>query len=446
MCARLAPPRRAGSDTAGSRSAGRSRGRRRLPWACTRPPAWMRGCWPRSCRTAPAPSSPLSALQRVREALVDGDAGERLVAQSEPLQVGGNALVDGRQRPWGRVIHGDRVPAQAKTWAMPCPMRPAPTTATFSGAAPITGGRAGRSDQGPRGRPGRREGAGGGRGRAAARALHDCQAPADAAWPWRAERMSRRPPSDIAGLRVGDRHEHRGGGVGAVLDRARLVRRKVARVHALEGDLALGGDDRDFALEHQVHLLDRRRVFEGAAAGQEVREAHPEVARLADLEALEAQAEALVVLGSLVRRGLVVACDLHHPSLPVARRNSPVGSTMATMRTMQPSPFSQRHGNAAMVTRLPLTLSMSAPQTFSKPTMPLPRIRRWQGSQSGKSSWMGWPLSCSYSLTTPGRSGPGPCMPMAVASGWFRACWSTPTPLAPFSRRYSTALGTRPGE
>ena len=59
---------------------------------------------------------------------------------------------------------------------------------------------------------------------------------------------------------------------------------------------------------------------------------------------------------------------------------------MATQRTMEPSPFSQRNGKAAKVTRLPVTLSISSPQTFSKPTMPLPRMGRWQGSQSGKSS------------------------------------------------------------
>ncbi len=42
---------------------------------------------------------------------------------------------------------------------------------------------------------------------------------------------------------------------------------------------------------------------------------------------------------------------------------------MATSRTMQPSPFFQRQGKAAKVTRLPVTLSMSPPM-FSKPQMP----------------------------------------------------------------------------
>ena len=55
-------------------------------------------------------------------------------------------------------------------------------------------------------------------------------------------------------------------------------------------------------------------------------------------------------------------------------------STIATIRTIDPSPFVHRQGKAAMVTRFPVTLSMSPP-TFSKPTIPLPRRIWWQGSQ-----------------------------------------------------------------
>ena len=58
---------------------------------------------------------------------------------------------------------------------------------------------------------------------------------------------------------------------------------------------------------------------------------------------------------------------------------------MATKRTMQPSPFFQRQGKAANVTRLPVTLSMSPPM-FSKPQMPADKMALWQGSHHGKSS------------------------------------------------------------
>ena len=51
-------------------------------------------------------------------------------------------------------------------------------------------------------------------------------------------------------------------------------------------------------------------------------------------------------------------------------RNSPLGSSMATRRIMQPSPRVQRQGKKEKVQRFPVTLSMSPP-TFSIPKMPL---------------------------------------------------------------------------
>src|SRR4030088_1803268 len=92
----------------------------------------------------------------------------------------------------------------------------------------------------------------------------------------------------------------------------------------------------------------------------------------------------------MVKRRLIGLCigvarDVHDQlSRPVSIRYSPLGSTIATSLTMQPSPRVQRHGNAANVTRLPVTLSMSPP-TFSKPQMPADRIALWQGSHSRKS-------------------------------------------------------------
>src|SRR5205085_4385635 len=96
---------------------------------------------------------------------------------------------------------------------------------------------------------------------------------------------------------------------------------------------------------------------------------------------------------------------LGHPQAsPVSSRYSPLGSTIATSRTMQPSPLVQRQGNAAKVTRLPVTLSISPP-TFSKPTIPLPSRWRWQGSQSGKSSAQSRPpVYSAYSSRIPSIS------------------------------------------
>lgn len=105
---------------------------------------------------------------------------------------------------------------------------------------------------------------------------------------------------------------------------------------------------------------------------------------------------------------------------------------------MQPSPFSHRHGNAANVTRLPVTSSIWPP-TFSKPTMPLPSRARWQGSHSGKSSCASRPVYALYSSQTPLISGPFGCGPIAVPSGWSSAWQSMPKPLTPRSRSHSPA-------
>ena len=97
-------------------------------------------------------------------------------------------------------------------------------------------------------------------------------------------------------------------------------------------------------------------------------EPDPEALGVGRVEALQAQCAHVEVLGRLVglRVPRRVTCISPLSGLdPVVA----LGSRIATSRTMQPSPFSQRQGNAAKVTRLPVTSSIWPP-TFSKPTMP----------------------------------------------------------------------------
>src|SRR5882762_6371216 len=94
----------------------------------------------------------------------------------------------------------------------------------------------------------------------------------------------------------------------------------------------------------------------------------------AGAETLQPQRRDAMVKGRLIRLRVPVARDVHRqPSCPVSMRYAPLGSIMATSLTMQPSPRVQRHGKAANVTRVPVTLSMSPP-TFSNPQMPADRI------------------------------------------------------------------------
>jgi hypothetical protein len=75
--------------------------------------------------------------------------------------------------------------------------------------------------------------------------------------------------------------------------------------------------------------------------------------------------------GHLIRLRVLQAYDLHQLVSPDSIWYFPDGSSIATRRTMQPSPFSHRHGKAANVQRLPVTASI-CPPTFSNPTMPFP--------------------------------------------------------------------------
>src|SRR5262249_30723443 len=196
---------------------------------------------------------------------------------------------------------------------------------------------------------------------------------------------------------------------------------------------------------HHVDLLGRRGVRAGAAAGQEMRQADEELFGAAGVGAEQAQRRIIAMVWRLVGLGLGEPLDQHQNFSPRSMRYSPLGSTMATRRMMQPSPRSQFHGKNAKVQRLPVTLSMSPP-TFSMPRMPFLNRMRCTGSQSGKSCFQSRPPDhFLYSSARCGCSGPLRCGPIAVASGWSLAWVSWPTTLTFFSTNHSPADGTKPG-
>src|ERR1700722_2513370 len=154
-----------------------------------------------------------------------------------------------------------------------------------------------------------------------------------------------------------------------------------------------------------------------------MRDSHPGEFGCAHIEALQAQGAHVEMLRRVVAARFGEAGDLHlrapYSERPVSILNLPLGSMMATNRTIQPSPFFQRQGKAANVTRLPVTLSMSPPM-FSKPQMPADRIALWHGSHSGKSSITRRPVNWKYSSLILGNNpwgAPGPCGPIAVPRG-----------------------------
>src|SRR4029079_19194430 len=139
--------------------------------------------------------------------------------------------------------------------------------------------------------------------------------------------------------------------------------------------LLAADDDRQLACQDVVDLLRRRGVRPRATARQEVRNAEDQGLRTAHLGAENAERLVVAMVRRLVRLRLGKLADDHQNFSPLSIRNFWLGSTIATSRTIQPSPRSQFHGKNANVQRRPVTLS-SSPPTFSMPRMPaLNRMR-----------------------------------------------------------------------
>jgi hypothetical protein len=86
------------------------------------------------------------------------------------------------------------------------------------------------------------------------------------------------------------------------------------------------------------------------------------------------------------------------------------------MRKARPPSSVQRHGKAAKVQRLPVTLSRSPPM-FSIPGIPFPVSVLCAGSQNGKSAVASLPVCSRYSSSRCGWDGPGPWLTNLVPSG-----------------------------
>src|SRR5205814_6573142 len=130
--------------------------------------------------------------------------------------------------------------------------------------------------------------------------------------------------------------------------------------------------------EHKIDLLGRRGIRAGAAARQEIREPDRELLRPARIQPEQTQRVIVAVIGRLVALRLRKSLVQHQNFSPRSMRYSPLGSTMATRRMMQPSPRSQFQGKNAKVQRRPVTASRSPP-TFSIPRMPLVNSFRCTG-------------------------------------------------------------------
>src|SRR5918997_6249239 len=100
-----------------------------------------------------------------------------------------------------------------------------------------------------------------------------------------------------------------------------------------------------------------------------MRDAENESLRPAHLSAEHTKRLVVAMVGRVVRLRLGKLPHDHQNASPFSIRNCWLGSTMATSRTIQPSPRSQFHGKNANVQRRPVTLSNSPP-TFSMPRMP----------------------------------------------------------------------------
>src|SRR5579859_1747233 len=129
--------------------------------------------------------------------------------------------------------------------------------------------------------------------------------------------------------RRGQRHgEQDGRGlVARVAELPRLARREADRVPGAEDFRALRGCDRDRAGEHDVMLLQRRGDEVGAAARQQVRDAEPQLVRLAGLMALQPEAAHAAMIGrGQVAGGRREARDLH--SVSTTRSRAPASTDL----------------------------------------------------------------------------------------------------------------------
>src|SRR5215813_12692993 len=144
--------------------------------------------------------------------------------------------------------------------------------------------------------------------------------------------------------RVSDRNHDRAHFIAAVDDFARFVRLDHAGVIRLEHRLLAVDNDGQFTAQNEINLLWRRGVGSCAAARQEMRVAEDEALGAAGFCPKQAQRGVVAVIGCVVWLGVCKTFDVHQNFLPRSMRYFPVGSTIATSRTMQPSPRSQFQG------------------------------------------------------------------------------------------------------
>src|SRR5262249_11904618 len=147
--------------------------------------------------------------------------------------------------------------------------------------------------------------------------------------------------------RDGDQHGH--DLVAAVDDLTPLVRADEAGVVDAQHGLPAVDDQRELAGEHEIDLLGRRNVRAGAAARQEVRQPDGELLWPARIEAEQTERVIITMVGGVIALRLGEPLVQHQNFSPRSMRYSPLGSTMATSRMMQPSPRSQFHGKNAKV-------------------------------------------------------------------------------------------------
>ena len=135
--------------------------------------------------------------------------------------------------------------------------------------------------------------------------------------------------------------------------RRRFVRFTIARASSARGSTSRSGpsvaspvvgDDRDLALDDDVDLLERRPSCSAPPPGRKCERPTQKFSASAASQPCSRSAVQSKWFGASYARHPRAAVTFISRPLPVSMRYSPVGSSIATSRTMQPSPFSQRQG------------------------------------------------------------------------------------------------------